>query len=196
MATPRETVLSGTASEILDIAERLVQDRGFNGFSYADVSAEMGVSKAALHYHFPGKAELGESIVARYTDRFEQALAVIDAGEQSAPEKLLAYCEIYRGTLRGRRMCLCGMLAAEYNTLVQPMRAAIARFFKQNQAWLAKLLETGRRAGSLRYTGPVEQAAQTIIASLEGGMLVARPYHGTAVLDAVIDRILADFVPV
>ena len=92
-------------------------------------------------------------------------------------------------------MCLCGMLAAEYYTLGQPMRHAIARFFDQNQNWLAALLEAGREAGTLGFAGPVEGAAQTIVAALEGAMLVARPYHNAAVLDAVIDRLLADFAP-
>jgi TetR/AcrR family transcriptional repressor of nem operon len=58
---------TGTRGRILDTAERLVQTRGFNGFSYADVATELGVTKASLHYHFPGKAELGEALVARYT---------------------------------------------------------------------------------------------------------------------------------
>src|SRR5262245_3359472 len=47
-----------TATRILDAAERLVQIRGFSGFSYADVAEELGVTKASLHYHFAGKAEL------------------------------------------------------------------------------------------------------------------------------------------
>ena len=48
-----------TADRILDSAERLVQVRGFNAFSYADVARELGITKASLHYHFAGKAELG-----------------------------------------------------------------------------------------------------------------------------------------
>ena len=58
---------AGTAERILDVAERLVQSRGYNGFSYADVAAELGITKASLHYHFAGKAELGEALIARYT---------------------------------------------------------------------------------------------------------------------------------
>ena len=54
-------------------------------------------------------------------------------------------------------------------------------------------LETGRKAGTLRFAGPVDQAAQAIVAALEGAMLVARPYHDTTVLDVVIDRLLSDF---
>ncbi len=47
-----------TQTRVLDIAERLAQTRGFNGFSYADVASELGVTTAALHYHFAGKADL------------------------------------------------------------------------------------------------------------------------------------------
>jgi AcrR family transcriptional regulator len=54
---------AGTAARILDVAERLVQTRGFNGFSYADVAGELGVTKASLHYRFPGKAERGEALI-------------------------------------------------------------------------------------------------------------------------------------
>lgn len=49
------------AERILDVAERLVQQRGFNGFSYRDVAAELGITTARLHYHFRGKGELGEA---------------------------------------------------------------------------------------------------------------------------------------
>ncbi|MGD0811101.1 MAG: helix-turn-helix domain-containing protein, partial [Acidimicrobiales bacterium] len=69
MASSRRGTASSTASDILDAAERLVQSRGFNGFSYADVSSELGITKAALHYHFAGKAELGESLISRYNER-------------------------------------------------------------------------------------------------------------------------------
>ena len=63
-----------TAQRILDIAEQLVQVRGFNAFSYADIAAELGITKASLHYHFSGKAELGQALIARYAQRFALAL--------------------------------------------------------------------------------------------------------------------------
>ena len=45
-------------------------------------------------------------------------------------------------------MCLCGMLAAEYQTLPEPMRDAVIAFFDANEAWVEKVLADGRRAGS------------------------------------------------
>ena len=88
-----------TATQILDVAERLVQVRGFNGFSYADVAAELKITKAALHYHFAGKAELGEALVARYAARFAEALAKVAARTSAAPARLDAYADLYLDVL-------------------------------------------------------------------------------------------------
>ena len=68
--TKRQPERTDTAVRILDVAERLVQVHGFNGFSYADIAADLQITKAALHYHFPGKAELGEALIVRYAERF------------------------------------------------------------------------------------------------------------------------------
>ncbi len=182
-----------TATAILDIAERLLQRRGFNGFSYADIAAELGITKASLHYHFPGKAELGESLITRYAARFAGALAEIDARVVPAVDKLEAYCGIYGAVLSEHRMCLCGMLAAEYETLPDPMRHAVVAFLDHNQAWLAALLESGRAAGSLRFSDASDRAARSIVAALEGAMLVSRPYGDTGVLDSVVGRLVAEF---
>ena len=185
-----------TADRILDAAEALVQTRGFNGFSYAHIAAELGITKAGLHYHFASKAELGEALIARYAERFAAALQAIDDGRGDARDKLTAYAGIYSSVLRAERMCLCGMLAAEYATLPKPIGAAIVRFFDANQAWLTQLLADGRETGTLEYDGDPADAAQAILSGLEGAMLVARPYGDAARFDAVAEHLLAPFARV
>src|ERR1043165_2167161 len=105
-----------TARNILDAAERLVQTRGFNGFSYADIAAELSVTKASLHYHFPSKAALGRALIMRYQIAFGRALETIDAKARTARDRLRRYVAVYDGVMRDDRMCLCGMFAAEYAT--------------------------------------------------------------------------------
>ena len=189
----RQPEQTETRSTILDIAERLVQRRGFNGFSYADVATELGITKAALHYHFRGKAELGEALIARYATRFAEALESIDASDEPASTKLQAYADLYLGVLRDKRMCLCGMLAAEYSTLPDRMQQTVVRFFDDNYAWLGHLLETGRAERSLEFNGTAEAAAQMIVGTLEGAMLVARPYGDTARFESVASLLIAEF---
>jgi TetR/AcrR family transcriptional repressor of nem operon len=185
-----QAVQRDTATAILDTAERLVQQRGFNGFSYADVAADLGLTKAGLHYHFAGKAELGEALMTRYAERFAAALADIDERETSAPAKLRAYAALYGEVLSAERMCLCGMLAAEYTTLPAMMQQVVVRFFDDNERWLVGVLENGRREGSLSFEQPPADAARLIVSALEGAMLVSRPFADARRFEAAADGLL------
>lgn len=182
---------SHTSERILDIAERLVQTRGFSNFSYADIAAEMGITTASLHYHFPGKAELGQALITRYSQRFSDSLQQIGRDEPNARAKLQAYAGLYADVLRGQRMCMCGILAAEYETLPKPMRAEVIRFFDANQKWLADLLTEGSSDQTLTYSGDVDDIAQNILSTLEGAMLVARPYGDLQRFDAAANQLLS-----
>jgi TetR/AcrR family transcriptional repressor of nem operon len=180
-----------TRSRILDVGERLVQVRGFNGFSYADVAAELSVTKASLHYHFPGKADLGEAIVTRYAERFADALTAIDAELTNAPAKLAAYADLYAEVLREERMCLCGMLAAEYETIPGPIRSALVGFLDDNEAWLSLVLNKGRDDRSLSFVGSTAVLARSIVSGLEGAMLVARPYRAVERFETAAAQLLS-----
>lgn len=185
----------GTASRALDVAERLVQVRGFNAFSYADVSKELGVTTAALHYHFAGKAELGEALIVRYTERFNAALDAIDRSGSDAYAKLESYADLYRGVLRNDRMCLCGMLAAEFDSLSAGMRDAVLLFFGENEVWLADVLQAGRAAGTLEFSGTPLEEGRSILSCLEGAMLVARSFGEADRFEQVVDHLLATLRP-
>ena len=185
MAEGRRRAEADTASRILDVAERLVQLRGFNGFSYADVAEELGISKASLHYHFAGKAELGEALIERYASRFTGSLEQIDTRPIDAPAKLAAYAKLYGDVLRRKRMCLCGMLAAEYQTLPKPMRSAVIRFFDEQEAWLTRVLEQGRDEGTLRFEGPAGEAAQMILGEEPVIVTTLDPPGGTSLCRVV-----------
>ncbi|HWE14458.1 MAG TPA: TetR/AcrR family transcriptional regulator [Solirubrobacteraceae bacterium] len=181
---------ANTAERTLDVAERLVALRGFNGFSYADIADEVGVTKASLHYHFRGKAELGKALIARYSARFAEALESIDRDVTGARAKLDAYVSIYSGVLKGGRMCLCGMLAAEYETLPTTMGEAVVRFLQYNEEWLTDVLTEGQADGSLSAVVTPADASQMILSGLEGAMLIARTYGGLARFQGSAGRLL------
>jgi TetR/AcrR family transcriptional repressor of nem operon len=179
-----------TSERILDSAERLVQIRGFNGYSYADIADELDVTKAALHYHFRTKAELGQALVVRYADRFARALAEADAEQLDAPTRLATFAQLYIDVVRRGRMCLCGMLAAEYQTLPTLVQQPVMAFFDANEAWLAGVFELGRADGSLRFDGAPIDIARFVVAELEGAMLLARLHDDVAMFEAAVRRML------
>jgi TetR/AcrR family transcriptional repressor of nem operon len=177
-----------TATRALEIAQRLAQTRGFNGFSYADIADELAITKASLHYHFESKADLGLALIERYSEGFRRAL---DAITGDAAIRLRRYAKLYEEVLVRDRMCLCGMLAAEYWTLPRSMQDALHRFFDMNDEWLTKTLERGRAAGVLRFEGTALEAARVLTAGFEGAMLLARSYSEPARFVMTARRLLA-----
>jgi TetR/AcrR family transcriptional repressor of nem operon len=179
-----------TASLVLDVAQRLVQTRGYNGFSYADIAAELKITKAALHYHFATKAQLGRALIGRYEESFADLLTAIDDAGSDAVEKLTAYIQLYRDVLQDRRNCLCGMLAAEYQTLPEVMQVAVTQFFDMNEAWLERILEDGRQAGTVAFAGSARDAGRVIVAGLEGALLLSRATQDMARFDITAAAVL------
>ncbi|MEU1971869.1 TetR/AcrR family transcriptional regulator [Microbacterium sp. NPDC019599] len=185
------TTTATTADRILDIAEELVQTRGVNGMSYADIAARLGIRKASLHYHFPSKADLVHALIERYARRFFAQLDRIDDGETDAAARLRGYAEVYGGVLARGRMCLCGMLASDYATLSPDAQTEVARFFDKNTEWLSRVIADGVRDGQLTGAAEPRDAAETLLAGLEGAMLVSRPYQGSQRFDAIAASLLA-----
>jgi len=181
---------AGTTVRILDVAERLLQVRGYNGFSYGDVATELGITRAALHYHFRGKAELGLALIERYAARFTTALAALDRTAPDAPARLRGYVDLYRDVLSRDRMCLCGMLAAEYRTLPAPLQRSVSAFFDANTRWLRGVVEQGAAEGSVRLAGPPDAVAAMVLGGLEGALLITRIDGDVDRFTAAADRLL------
>lgn len=164
-----------TASRIIDVAQELVQTRGYNAFSYKDIEARIGIRTASIHYHFPTKGDLGVAIVRRYRAFVNAHLARYDAKRVPAPKRLELYAGLLESVLTdGNRMCAGGMLASDYATLPAEVQAEVRGFIAENERWIAGALREGRAAGTLAFRGSASAAATTLFSALEGAMLVAR----------------------
>ena len=191
---PSRAQPTAAATAILDVAEQLAQTKGYNGFSYADIAAQLGVTKASLHYHFPSKAELGAALIERYHAVFGAALASIDHQASEPCGKLRLYVGLYDSVMRNDRMCLCGMLAAEYATLPRPMQDGLKSFFEANELWLRGVLKDGARTGRILFRESANERARVLLGALEGAMLVARSYGDPHRFHSAAEHLLADIV--
>lgn len=170
-----------TADLIMDLAETLVQTRGYDGFSYADIADELRIRKASIHYHFPSKGELTRAVTARYRAAFSERLAALEGEYADPTRRLMRYVRFFQDALReGDHMCLCGMLASSHRTLPAGVQAEVDGFFADQTSWLGRILRDGRQAGEFRFEGKPEATAETLLAGLEGAMLVARARRDVA----------------
>lgn len=171
--------------QILDHAITLMMLRGYNGFSYRDLSGLVGVKTSSIHYYFPSKDDLVLEAVAVYS---EQALRSLHALDEALPAdaKLHAYTQLFGRTLGdGDQICLCGMLAADIGSLPDAVRAAIQAFFKANESWLAMVLKQGAGEKTLVLNGQADAAARALYAAYQGSVLASRLFQTRARLDDV-----------
>ncbi|MFO0906888.1 MAG: TetR/AcrR family transcriptional regulator [Isosphaeraceae bacterium] len=184
--------MTDTREALMDVAQELLQTRGYNGFSFRDVAERVGIKTASIHYHFPAKTDLCRALIERQRRDVSEAIGRIDAEEQAALRKLARYTEVFRRTLEaGSRMCLCGMLAAEVNTLDPSLLADLRASFEDHESWLKQTLLRGRKAGELQFSGSPADEARLLLSSLEGAMLVARTFDDLRRFDATVRGLLA-----
>lgn len=167
--------------KILVIAQRLVRQRGFNGFSYADIADEVGIRKASLHHHFPAKADLGVALLEAYSAQFDSERVRVSASPMKAREQLRAYVNLYRTSLESDCVCMGGMLASESITLDPAMLPGLKRFFERNTEWLVEILAAGVSQKVFVVHGSVTDHARMLVAALQGALMIA---HATGDHDA------------
>lgn len=183
--------LLDTRERILTTAQALAQQRGFNAFSYADIATAVGVRKASIHHHFPSKDDLELALVQRYRQQFAVQLERIDRDEPTAPGRLSAYGGLYRATLEGGAICLCGMMASDIRALPDALRQPLLEFFGEHADWLAAVLDSGRRNGELAFLGPALRRAQGVLAALQGALIMAHAAQDVRTFDELLDDLLS-----
>ena len=163
------------AARLRAAARDAIRLSGYAGVSFRGLAAEVGVKSATVHYHFPTKDDLATAVIADYTNAFEKTCAVIIAEHRTAAERLAAYADVFQSSLEADgRMCLCGMLSADADQLPEPALAALRDFFDAQEAWVGGVLRDGVSEGELRTDFAIAEGARTLLALLEGSLLVER----------------------
>jgi TetR/AcrR family transcriptional regulator, transcriptional repressor for nem operon len=159
----------------MDLAESFIQDKGFNGFSYAHIASELDVKNAAIHYHFPSKENLACAVIQRYRDRFQLWINNSRVKDLSPQEKLDWFFSIYTNTRADNgKVCLAGSLETEFQTLPPSLREQTQALTNELLTWLQATLNEGREAGVFHFSGDPASKAALILSSLQGALQMAR----------------------
>ncbi|SAL75972.1 TetR/AcrR family transcriptional regulator [Caballeronia telluris] len=163
--------------QLLEHARTLLMTRGYNGFSYRDLSTLVGVKTSSIHYYFPSKEDLAFEAVNAYSADVMSSIYAIDSSAP-ADKKLDRYAKVIGRMLGdGDQICLCAMLAADIAALPDKVRQAIQAFYKANENWLAKVLAEGEMQETLQANGQPEAAARALYAAFQGSLLTSRLFQ-------------------
>ncbi|WP_050628373.1 TetR/AcrR family transcriptional regulator [Bradyrhizobium viridifuturi] len=177
-----------TSEKILDVAQSLIVAGGYNGFSYADISAAIGIRKASIHHHFPTKAELVSALVDRYRQQTQLGLTALREPSASPADQLQAYVNFWQACIRDATLpfCVCAMLAGEMPILPEQVASRVRAHFHHLATWLTSVLRAGAEQRLLRLDKRPEEEAQMLMASVHGAMLSARAFNDPGLFAAII----------
>jgi TetR/AcrR family transcriptional repressor of nem operon len=192
MGRPSLADARDTRTEILKLTQQLIQTHGYNGFSYQDISDELGIRKASIHYHFPSKEDAVLSLLDLYCDKFIAWTKRAEQEYQNASDLLQAYFEFFAKLSDNHsRICAGGALAAEWNALPGSIKKKALALIDLHRGWLKRVIKSGRGSGEFSSEGSADQQAQFIFSAIQGGLQVSRVEKDASWYRAVTGRIKA-----
>ena len=136
--------MSVTRERIIELGENLVRTKGYTAFSYQDISSELGVKNAAIHYYFPAKANLGTSIVKTNIQRFDEMVENMQSRGFDEMQQLDTFVKIYLKSYREHKICLVGSLSPAYTNLGESTQNELTKLVGIIINWLSGILSHGK----------------------------------------------------
>ena len=172
---------------ILDITQEMVRQGGYNGFSFRNIAAAVGIKSSSVHYHFATKEELGVAVTRYYTDQFIDALGDPEQIKASGENPVVNYIAAFRKALaEDKGMCLCGMLGAEADILPERVVEETRAFFDRNVAWLEQAYSV------VGQTEQKQAKALQALSILEGAMIICNVGRDLSTFDIATQLLLDD----
>ncbi len=176
-----------TRTALLDAAEKAARARGYDGFSYADLAAEVGIRKASIHHHFPAKADLAQALIERYTEHAYAMLDAAAAARSTGGARLAGVIGTYRESIDGgNRLCLCVAFCMGRDSLSPGVLAKLDAFHVHVAAWLGDAFALGASDGSITGVSDPVAEGQACLALMEGAQLIARAARDGTRFDAAV----------
>lgn len=185
------------ADDILSAARALIIRGGYNSFSYADISAVVGIRKASIHHHFPSKSDLVCALVKQYRAEVEAGLAALDQNLPDPLERLRAYVGYWEQCIAEAThpFCVCALLASEMPVLPDAVVLEVRQHFQTLSAWLTTILRRGAAEKRLSLSGDAPSIAEMFMATVHGAMFSARAYGDAAAFGVITRPLLENLDP-
>jgi TetR/AcrR family transcriptional regulator, transcriptional repressor for nem operon len=180
-----------TRARIIDAAAGLIYERGVAGTTLEDIRASAEVSGSQLQHYFADKSELVQAVIGHQANTIVGNQRQADLGDAGG---LQAWRDMVITTAKnagGRGGCPLGSLGGQLAESDPQARVLIAAGFEQWSAAISGGLQALHAAGHLRADLDPDDLAVTLLAAVQGGLLLAQVQRDTRPLETAVDTVLA-----
>jgi TetR/AcrR family transcriptional repressor of nem operon len=181
-----------TREVIIDKADQFIRDKGYNGFSFKDISNDIGIKTASIHYHFPAKSDLGVATIREHIERSESLKNQV--AHESPQTQLEAFLAIHTQIKLENKVCIVGSLATDLNTLDDSIKTELQIFAKLIIDWLTEVLTKGKELKIFDFQATPRTKALMIITNMIAIVQLSR-LTDQSDFEAVKENILTELRP-
>ena len=165
-----------TRQLIVEKADLLFYQRGFESTSFAHIADEIKISRGNFYYHFKTKDDILAAVIAHRAARTEAMLQAWAAQADTPAGRLLCFAQMLIDNRRDiqRYGCPVGTLCAELAKLEHPAQGDAGMIFGQFRRWLAAQFAALGRAGD------ADTLAMHLLARSQGIAALANAFHDEA----------------
>ncbi|MGW8761213.1 TetR/AcrR family transcriptional regulator [Streptomyces sp. NPDC055815] len=180
---------TNTSERLIEATRELLWERGYVGTSPKAVQQAAGAGQGSMYHHFVGKQDLALAAIRRSAEELGAAAEAVLGGTGSAYARVEAYLLRERDVLRG---CPVGRLTMDPEVIADPeLRAPVEEVLGRVRARLAEVVQEGLECGELSGGLDPEEIAATILATVQGGYVLARATGSRAPFDTAVRGLLA-----
>ncbi|MBI6119157.1 TetR/AcrR family transcriptional regulator [Salegentibacter maritimus] len=161
-----------TRDKIISIGDVLIRKRGCNAFSFSDISKELNIKNASIHYHFPTKTTLVMAVIQKHhilLEKFKQNVTDIDS-----IQKIIKFLSVYTMAKADGKISILGSLANDYFTFEPEVQTALKILTDNTLNWLTSTLKEGKKEGVFQYKMSDRNKALMIITNILGAEQLSR----------------------
>lgn len=161
-----------TKSEIIKIGDILIREKGYNAFSFSDISKQLSIKNASIHYHFPTKTSLGTAIIKDHLKQLEQLKQ--KTATKDPLQKLNSFLSIYSTAKTEDKICLVGSLATDLYTVETEIQNELKKLVNNILQWVIEILVEGKAKGLFCFDTSARTKALMIITNMLAALQLTR----------------------
>ena len=185
--------MSPKKQEIIRIAREVIHSKGYQATSVSDIMAATNIGKGQFYHYFQSKRDLGLAVVEDLITDWEEQLIIGILNNSDDPvtklNRMLQWAETSHAEMDIKHGCAMGNLAIEMSAQDEEFRVQIEDFFKQWVDSVAEILKEMIKNQQLDDIMDPIKSATSMIAMIEGGILLMVSQQNIQVLQNVFDVI-------
>ncbi|MDR6550115.1 TetR/AcrR family transcriptional regulator [Paenibacillus qinlingensis] len=160
-------------TQIIELALDLIREKGYVAFSYDDISKQLGVTKASIHYHFERKEDLAVAVTDRIHQTLKSLMQSVKNEDVPTEEKIKNLIN-KQLKLSGKGICPISSLQTDFESIPEVVQLRVRELSQFELTGWMELLGQAQVEGIVKSFVDIEALAYAVLSCIKGSLQYKR----------------------